>query len=65
LSAEIVNLNQFRKARQKSEKEQQAEENKARFGRTKAEKKAEAKALKRAKKDLDHTALNDKDPVND
>ena len=65
MSAEIVNLNQFRKARDKSAKQQSAEENKVRFGRTKAEKKVDEKARKRAEKNLDETALSDKDPVND
>ena len=36
--AEIVNLNRFRKARQRVEDSQHAAENRARFGRTKAEK---------------------------
>lgn len=33
-----VNLNKFRKARAKAEKEQKAKENRAKFGRTKAQK---------------------------
>jgi len=33
-----VNLNKFRKAKAKAEKEQAAKENRAKFGRTKAEK---------------------------
>ena len=36
--AEIVNLRQARKHRQRAEKEQQAAANRAKFGRTKAEK---------------------------
>ena len=65
MSAEIVNLNKFRKTREKASKERDSEENKIRFGRTKAEKKAEEKARIKSEKDLDHTALNDKDPVYD
>lgn len=65
MSAEIVNLNKFRKARDKAAKEQTAEENKVRFGRTKAEKQADEKARKRAEQQFDHTALFDKDPIND
>lgn len=43
VSAEIINLNQFRKARQKDEKREQAAENRKKHGRTKAEKLAERK----------------------
>ncbi|ASR05684.1 MULTISPECIES: DUF4169 family protein [Rhizobium] len=38
MSAEIVNLRQFRKKQARSEKETQAEQNRVTFGRTKAEK---------------------------
>ncbi|TBA22171.1 DUF4169 family protein [Rhizobium ruizarguesonis] len=38
MSAEIINLRQFRKQQARSEKEQQAEQNRISFGRTKAEK---------------------------
>jgi Domain of unknown function (DUF4169) len=34
----LVNLNKFRKKKQRANKEQQAEENRVTFGRTKAEK---------------------------
>ena len=40
--AEIVNLNKTRKAKAKAEAGQQAEANRAKFGRTKAEKDREA-----------------------
>ncbi|OWV78348.1 DUF4169 domain-containing protein [Rhizobium sp. J15] len=38
MSAEIVNLRQFRKKQARSEKEKQAEQNRISFGRTKTEK---------------------------
>ena len=38
MSAEIVNLRQFRKKQARSEKEKQAEQNRVSFGRTKFEK---------------------------
>ncbi len=38
MSAEIVNLRQFRKKQSRSEKEKQAEQNRITFGRTKARK---------------------------
>jgi len=34
----VTNLNRFRKSRTRSEKQKQAEENRARFGRTKTDK---------------------------
>ncbi|MCW8916042.1 MAG: DUF4169 family protein [Magnetovibrio sp.] len=36
--ADIVNLNRFRKAKARSDKEKRAEEKRVKFGRTKAEK---------------------------
>ena len=45
-----INLNKARKAMEKAEAEQRAKENRAKFGRTKGEKKLEAaKAEKQAK----------------
>jgi len=38
VSAEIVNLRQFKKTQARSEKDKQAEQNRVSFGRTKAEK---------------------------
>ncbi len=38
MSAEILNLRQFRKKQVRSEKEKQAEQNRISFGRTKVEK---------------------------
>ncbi|MBY5718995.1 DUF4169 family protein [Rhizobium leguminosarum] len=38
MSAEIINLRQFRKKQARSEKEKQAEQNRVSFGRTKTEK---------------------------
>ncbi|CDM58338.1 MULTISPECIES: DUF4169 family protein [Rhizobium] len=38
MTAEVVNLRQFKKKRTRAEKEKQAEQNRISFGRTKAEK---------------------------
>ncbi|HEX2146567.1 MAG TPA: DUF4169 family protein [Pseudorhizobium sp.] len=38
MSADLVNLRQFRKAKQRVEKEKQADQNRLAFGRTKSEK---------------------------
>jgi hypothetical protein len=40
--AEIINLNKARKAKARVDKSAQAEENRVRFGRTKAQKQADA-----------------------
>lgn len=44
---EVINLRQARKARARAEKEAQAQENRARFGRTGAEKRRDADAAGR------------------
>ena len=41
MAADIVNLNKFRKAKARVDKEKRASENRVKFGRTKAEKEAE------------------------
>ena len=51
--AEIVNLRRARKGKARQEKEAQAEANRLRFGRTKAEKTADKDAGERARRDID------------
>jgi len=51
--AEIINLNKARKAKARVDKTARAEENRVRFGRTKAEKQAEAAKAARAERLLD------------
>lgn len=51
--AKVTNLNQFRKAKARAEKSRQAEENRARFGRTKTD-----KLLDRARKARDDEHLD-------
>lgn len=53
MSAEIVNLNKFRKAREKAEKERRAEENRARFGRSRSEKTSESAEERLRQRHLD------------
>jgi hypothetical protein len=53
MTAEIINLRQFRKDKARLEKERQAARNRAQFGRTKAE-----KFLTGANKGLDETRLD-------
>jgi hypothetical protein len=51
--AEIVNLNKARKARAKADAVRTADANRAKFGRTKAEREAEAAEKARAEAALD------------
>ena len=51
--ADLVNLRAARKRRQRIEKERQAQENRARYGRTKAEREAEAIVRQRDAATLD------------
>lgn len=48
--AEIINLKQARKARARRERNAEADANRRRFGRTRAEKKADKDAEERAQK---------------
>ncbi|SPF80144.1 DUF4169 family protein [Pseudoprimorskyibacter insulae] len=51
--ADIVNLNQFRKAKARSDARKDADQNAVKFGRTKAQKALEQARDEKAKKDLD------------
>ena len=53
MTAEIVNLKQFRKKQARSEKEKQAEQNRLTFGRSSNEKTLTGKLNEQAKKSLD------------
>lgn len=51
--ADVVNLNRFRKMREREEREKVAEANRVRFGRTKAEKQRDRQERERRASDLD------------
>lgn len=53
MSADVVNLRQFRKQKARSEKEKQADQNRITFGRTKAEKNLTNALNDKAEKTLD------------
>ena len=53
MSDQQINLNKARKAKAKARKEQQAVENRAKFGRTKAERQAETARLEKLRKEID------------
>ncbi|WP_454286585.1 DUF4169 family protein [Rhizobium arsenicireducens] len=61
MSADVVNLRQFRKIKARSEKERQAEQNRLSFGRTKAEKNLTDALNARAEKTLDQGRLDRSD----
>jgi hypothetical protein len=54
----IVNLNQYRKRRQRSETERRAAENRVSFGRTKAERSKDLSESERATKELEGKRLD-------
>ncbi|NML73208.1 DUF4169 family protein [Rhizobium sp. S-51] len=58
MSADVVNLRQFRKSKARSEKEKQADQNRITFGRTKAEKELTRALNEKAEKSLDQGRLD-------
>lgn len=65
MSADIVNLNQYRKARAKSAKSDTAAGNRQKFGRTKMERLEDARARRDGERDLDGKKLNPDAPGDD
>ena len=61
MSAEIVNLRQFRKQNARTEKERQAEENRVRFGRTKSEKQLTKALNEQERRKLEAGRIEQKD----
>ncbi|MBM3560684.1 MAG: DUF4169 family protein [Alphaproteobacteria bacterium] len=57
--AEIVNLKNRRKLAERAAKDAQAEQNRARFGRTKVEKQLDKAERERSLRDLDSKKLED------
>lgn len=57
----VINLNRFRKQKQREAKQQRADENARRHGRTKAERQQEASRRKQLDDQLDGARLRDTD----
>ena len=57
--AEPVNLNRYRKARARAERKAQADENAAKFGRSKAEKELEKTRAEKAETTLEQHKLDE------
>ncbi|MBN8818322.1 MAG: DUF4169 family protein [Sphingomonas sp.] len=60
--AEIVNLRMARKAKERARAEQQAAENRAKFGRTKAQKAKDRDEAERAARSLDGARRESDEP---
>lgn len=56
---EPVNLGKYRKAKARADKEQRAQENRIKYGRTKAEKARDAAQSKKHKDRVDQSKLED------
>ncbi|MDM9621012.1 DUF4169 family protein [Rhizobium sp. S96] len=61
MSAEIVNLRQFKKKQARSEKEKQAEQNRISFGRTKTEKQLTKALNEKAERAIEQGKIEKKD----
>ena len=59
MTGKVVNLTRARKARARDDKRRKADENAARFGRTRAEREAEAQAADKATRHLDQHRRED------
>jgi hypothetical protein len=59
IMGDVINLNRFRKQRERTQREAQAAVNRTRFGRTKDEKKRDVDDTKRQDRDLDGKKLDD------
>jgi len=57
--AEVVNLRKVRKDKARAEREREAEANRLRFGRTKAQKKADEQAKQREDRAVENKKLDD------
>jgi hypothetical protein len=53
MTNDIVNLRQFRKSKARAERDAKAEENRVKFGRTKAEKQLQKAEKEKARRQLD------------
>lgn len=58
--ADVVNLNQFRKAKARADKTKLAQDNRVKFGRTKADKAKDAKDRRQKSDTLDGKEITDK-----
>ncbi len=57
----VINLNKFRKSKQRQDRRVQADENAVKFGQSKTEKSKNISDIEKAKRDLDGHHLSDDD----
>ena len=62
MSGDVVNLRQFRKSKERQEKDRKAEQNRLQHGRTKAEENLTKALNEKAEKHLDQGKLERKPP---
>jgi Domain of unknown function (DUF4169) len=62
MSADVVNLRQFKKQKARAEKEKQADQNRLTFGRTKAEKNLTKARNEKAERALDQGRIETENP---
>ena len=60
---DVINLNQYRKAKARAEKEKAAAENRVRHGRTRVEEQTTQRELTRQAVELDGKRLNEEEPT--
>ena len=65
MSADVVNLRQFRKRKARQDKEKTAEANRIAFGRTKAEKNLTGAVNRKERRELDQKRLESKSRSSD
>jgi hypothetical protein len=61
IMGDLVNLNRFKKRSERKQQASQAESNRARFGRSKAERKADEQRAQRANEVLDQHRIDGED----
>ena len=65
MTAEIVNLNKVRKARERANREREAEEHRMQFGQSKSERKLFDAQSRKSQMDLDHAHRQNKHLIED
>lgn len=65
MTAEIINLNKVRKARERADREKEAHENRLKYGQSKSERSVIDAQHRKSQADLDGARRDDNDPADD
>ena len=65
MTAEIINLNKVRKARERADREKEAHENRLKYGQSKSERSVVDAQHRKSQADLDGARRDDSDPADD